>query len=109
MYITGDMMKNEYIPENNLVVLFLLFVLTGGLYYFWWLARVSRIFNDNAISNILLVLLTIGAWSIYINVKFIQKSEELNGREMKWYMVFFLVLAPLIVQHNINEKFFPGR
>jgi len=103
------MMKNEYIPENNLVVLFLLFVLTGGLYYFWWLARVSRIFNDNAISNILLVLLTIGAWSIYINVKFIQKSEELNGREMKWYMVFFLVLAPLIVQHNINEKFFPGR
>lgn len=109
MYITGDMMKTEYIPENNLVVLFLLFVLTGGLYYFWWLARVSRIFNDNPISNILLVLLTIGAWSVYINVKFIQKSEEINGREMKWYMVFFLILAPLIVQHNINEKFFPGR
>ncbi len=102
-------MKNEYIPENNLVVLFLLLILTLGLYYFWWLARVSRIFNDNPISNILLVILTFGSWSIYINVKFIQRSEEINGREMKWYMVFFLFMAPLIVQHNINEKFFPGR
>jgi len=102
-------MKIEYIPENNLVVLFLLIILTGGLYYFWWLARVSRVFNDNPISNILLVILTLGAWSVYINVKLIQKSEELNGRDMKWYMVFFLFMTPLIVQHNINEKFFPGR
>jgi len=102
-------MKAEYIPENNLVVLFLLFLLTGGVYYFWWLARTSEIFNDNPVSNILLVVLTLGFWGLYINVKYIQKSEEINGREMKWYLVFFLVIAPLIIQHNVNEKYFPGR
>jgi hypothetical protein len=102
-------MKTEYVPENNLVVLFMLFVVTGGLYYFWWLSRVSQIFGDNPVSNILLVILTMGMWSLYINLKYMQKSEELNGREIKWYMVFFLIISPLIIQHNINEKYFPGR
>ncbi len=69
-------MKVENVPENNLIVLFLLVVLTGGLYYFWWLARVSRVFNDKPVSNILLVLLTLGLWSLYINLKYMQKSEE---------------------------------
>jgi hypothetical protein len=102
-------MKTEYVPENNLVVLFLLFVVTGGLYYFWWLSRVSQIFGDSPVSNVLLVVLTMGTWSLYINLKYMQKSEELNGREIKWYMVFFLIISPLIIQHNINEKYFPGR
>ncbi len=102
-------MKEEYIPEDNLVVMFLLFILTAGLYYFWWLARASKIFSDNPVSNILLVLLTAGIWSLYINIKYMQKSEEINGREMKWHMVLFVPISPLIIQHNINERFFPGR
>lgn len=102
-------MKVERVPENNLVVLFLLVVLTGGLYYFWWLARVSRLFNDNPLSNILLSILTCGIWTAYLNLKFMQKSEEINGRDLKWYMFFFLPLSFLIIQHNINERHFPGR
>ena len=102
-------MKDEYIPENNLVVLFLLFILTFGFYYFWWLARVSRLFDDNPVSNIILAIFTLGIWSLYLNMKYMQKSEELNGREIKWYMVFFLIISPLIIQHNINERYFPGR
>lgn len=107
--MAGGGMKYEYIPENNLVVLFLLFLLTLGLYYFWWLARTCRMFNDNPVTNILLVLFTFGIWGIYLNLKYMQKSEELNDRELKWYMVLFFGIAPLIVQHNINEKYFPGR
>jgi hypothetical protein len=102
-------MKVEYIPENNLVVLLLLMILSAGLYYFWWLARVSRIFNDNPVSNILLSFLTVGFWIPYINIKYMQRSEEINGRDLKWYMVLFLPLSFLIIQHNINEKHFPGR
>jgi hypothetical protein len=102
-------MRPEYIPENNLVVLFILLVLTCGLYYFWWLARASRILDDNPVTNILLVFLTFGIWALYLNAKYMQKSEEINDREMKWYMIIFFIIAPLIVQHNINEKYFPGR
>ena len=99
----------EYIPENNLVVLLLLFPLTGFLYYFWWLARVSRVFKDDPVINIILTIFTLGLWSIYLNLKYMQKSEAMNGRDMKWFMVFFFPLSPLIIQHNINEKYFPER
>nr|HPO44946.1 hypothetical protein [Spirochaetota bacterium] len=80
-------MKVENVPENNLIVLFLLMALTLGLYYFWWLARMSRIFDDKPVSNILLVFFTFGLWSVYINMRYMQKSEELNGRDLKWYMI----------------------
>jgi len=102
----------EYIPENNLVVLFLLLLLTCGLYYFWWLARVSRVFNDDPVINILLTVFTVGIWGIYLNLKYFQKSEILNGRDMKWYMVVFIPVLPVfivMIQHNVNEKFFPDR
>ena len=98
-------MKAHPIPEDNLVVLLLLIVLTSCLYLFWWLARVSKIFDDNPVTNILLIILTGGIWYIYISLKYMQKSEELNGRDMKWYMIIFLPISFLIIQHNINENF----
>jgi hypothetical protein len=103
---------DEYIPENNLIVFLLLMVLTVGLYYFWWLARISRLFNDDPVINILLTIFTFGIWKIYLDLKYLQKSEILNGRDAKWYMILFLpffVFFPIIIQHNINEKYFPGR
>ncbi len=100
---------HEYSPENNLMVMLLLIILTFGLYYFWWLAKVSRIFSDDPVINILLTIFTLGIWSLYLNLKYMQKSEMLNGRDMKWFMFLFLPISPLIIQHNINEKFFPGR
>ena len=102
-------MKIENMPENNLVVLLLLGILTAFLYYFWWLARVSKVFGDNPATNILLVILTLGLWGFYISLKYMQKSEELNGRDMKWYLPLFVVISPLIIQHNLNERYCPGR
>jgi hypothetical protein len=99
----------EYIPENNLFVLFLLMVITGGLYFFWWLARVSKIFGDDPIINILLTIFTFPIWGSYLCLKYMQKSEMINGRDMKWYMILFLPLLPIMIQHNLNEKYFPGR
>jgi hypothetical protein len=104
-----ETIMDEYIPENNLVVLFLLFILTAGLYYFWWLARISRVFNDDPVINILLTVFTVGIWGIFLNLRYMQKSENINGRDMKWFMVFFLPISPIIIQNNVNEKYFPGR
>lgn len=104
--------REEYTPENNLVILLLLLLFTGGVYYFWWLVRMSRFFNDNAVSNVLLTILTCGIWGWIVNLRYLQKSEEINGRDMKWYMPLFCIFLPiavLIVQNNINEKYFPGR
>jgi hypothetical protein len=103
----------EYIPENNLVVLLLLIILTGTLYLFWWIARVSKIFNDDPVINIILTIFTCGIWFIYLLVKYMQKSEMMNGREMNWFLIIFVLvpflIPPIIIQHNINEKLFPSR
>ena len=101
--------REEYIPEYNLVILRLVFAVTGSLYYFWWLVRVSRMFHENPVSNVVLTIMTCSLWGWYLCLKYMQKSEELNGREMKWYMIFFLPISVLIIQNNINEKYFPGR
>ncbi len=98
----------EYIPENNLVVLLLLIILTSGLYYFWWLARISKVFGDDPVINILLTVFTVGIWALYINLKYLQKSEIMNGRDIKWFIVLFLPISPIIIQHNINEKYYSG-
>jgi hypothetical protein len=49
---------------------------------------------------------------LYLNFKYLQKSEIINGRDVKWFMVIFLpvspVILPVIIQHNINEKYFSG-
>ncbi len=97
---------HEYIPENNPVILLLLIILTLGLYYFWWLARTSRIFGDSPAVNVLLSVLTAGIWILYTDLQYIYRSEKLNGRDSKWYMFIFLPVAPLIIQNNINEKYF---
>ena len=104
--------REEFVPENNLVVLLLLFIVTIGLYYFWWMVRISKVFHDNPVSNVFLTVFTCGLWGFYLNLRYLQKSEELNGRTINWYIVFFLPIVPiamLIIQNNINEKYFPGR
>ncbi len=102
-------MEIDYYPENNLIVLLLLTLLTGGLYLFWWIARVSKILDDNPLSNILLIIFTCGIWYIYLSLKYMQKSEQLNNRDLKWYMFFFVPISFLIIQNSINERYFPGK
>ncbi|MCL1911680.1 MAG: hypothetical protein FWG13_05700 [Leptospirales bacterium] len=119
----------EHIPEDNLFVLFLLIVLTCGLYYFWWLARTSRFFGDDPTANILITFFTLAGgaavfyftakpflsaavglvWMLYLNIHYFHKSELLHNRDTLWCMallLFVLPLAPLMIQNNINEKRF---
>ncbi len=95
----------SYNPEDNLVILLLMIIFSLGFYYFWWLVKISKIFGDNPVSNIMLFIFTLGIWGLYLSLKYLQKSEEINGRDMKWYMIFFLPISFLIIQNNINEKY----
>ncbi len=96
----------KIIPEDNPVILFLLLIFSFGLYYFVWLARMSRLFNDNPTSNIILFIMTAGIWGLYLNIRYLQKSEELNKRDFKWFFLLFVLLGPLpmlIIQNNVSE------
>lgn len=95
-------------PEDNTFVLLLLLFFSLGTYYFRWLARVSRLLNDNPVTNILLVIFTCGIWGFYLNLRYMDKSEGLNKREAPWYYLFLAIFFPLpilIIQNNINEYY----
>jgi hypothetical protein len=57
----------------------------------------------------MLTIFTAGIWGLYINLKYMQKAEEINDRDLKWYMIIFLPLSVLIIQNSINERYFPGK
>jgi len=119
----------EYTPEDNLFVLFLLMILTGGLYYFLWLAKTSKFFGDDSTANVLIALFTIAGgaavfyftgnifmavalgaiWVLYLNMRYFHKSELLHKRATLWCMALLLPVLPLallMIQNNINEKRF---
>ncbi len=100
-------MENRY-TEENLIVLLVLMVSTGGLYAFVWIARVSREFGDDSVTNVILSLMSGGAWLLFLYLRYMDKAERLNGREMQWYyalLIFFSfgMAAPAMIQFNLNE------
>jgi uncharacterized membrane protein len=101
-------MKKEFThqPEDNPFILFLLLIFSFFLYYFWWIARMSNFFNEEPQTNILLILATLGLWGIFLNIRYLQKSEEINERQMQWYFILFLPISILIIQNNVNEYYF---
>ncbi len=106
-------MQKKY-TEENLIVLLILLVATGGLYSFVWIARVSREFGDDAVTNVILGIISGGAWLLFLYLRYMDRSERINGREMQWYyalLIFFSfgLAAPLMIQFNLNENVEAGR
>ena len=92
--------------EENLIVFATLMICTLGLYSLVWIARVSKQMGDDPVTNVVLVFITFGMWFIFLCLRYMQKSQILNGRTIMWYEVFFVLfpmLAPLVIQMNINE------
>ncbi len=95
--------------EENLIVLSILIACTLGLYSLIWLARTSRAFGDDPTTNVVLVIGSFGMWSLVLNLRYLERSEALNGRSLAWYnaaLIFVTggIIGPLITQMNINEK-----
>lgn len=100
-------MEKRY-TEENLIVLLVLMVATGGLYAFVWIARVSREFGDDCVTNVILSIMSGGAWLLFLYLRYMDKAERMNGREMQWYyalLIFFSLglAAPAMIQFNLNE------
>ncbi len=94
--------------KENLIVLPVLLVSTGGLYSLVWLARVSREFGDDAVTNVILAIISFGVWAVYLQLRYLHRAEAMNGRDLAWYLPLFLLffgwfLGPLMIQIDLNE------
>ena len=97
---------NKYTSEN-LIVFTILMVCTAGLYSLIWLGRTSASFNDDPTTNVVMTVVTCGLWGLVLNLRYVQLSEELNGRTIQWYNAILVLiqpfLGPLMIQQNLNE------
>jgi len=64
--------------------------------------------DDDPVTNVVLGLVSFGAWLIFLYLRYMDRVEKLNGREMAWYyavLIFmsFGVAGPLMIQFGINE------
>ncbi len=94
--------------RENLIVLMALIIASLGTYSFVWIARVSRTFGDDPVTNVVLSIVSGGGWLIFLYLRYLSKAEQLNGREVPWYYVIFVLLsfgflAPLMIQLDLNE------
>jgi len=94
--------------KENLIVLLVLLVSTGGLYSLIWLARVSREFGEDSVTHVILAIVSFGLWAVYLQLRYLHRAEALNGRELAWYLPLFLLffgwfLGPLMIQLDLNE------
>jgi len=94
--------------RENLIVLTALIVASIGTYSFVWIARASRTFGDDPVTNVVLSIVTGGGWLLFLYLRYLSKAEQLNGREVPWYYVIFVLLsvgflAPLMIQLDLNE------
>jgi len=95
--------------EENLIVLIILIACTFGMYSLIWLARTSKAFGDDPTTNVILICASFGMWSLVLNLRYLERSETLNGRTLAWYnaaLIFVTggMIGPLLTQMNINEK-----
>jgi len=93
------------ITRENVIILALLITFTFGIYGIIWFARTAKTFGDD--STTCVILLCIPGLNFffypYFNLRYMQISHKLNGREMAWYEAFFFLIGPMITQLNINE------
>ena len=99
--------------SENLIVFTTLMVCTGGLYSLIWLGRTSASFDDDPTTNVVMTLVTCGAWAMVLNLRYLGLSESLNGRSFQWYnpvlvLLGGMLLGPLMIQQNVNEYMSKG-
>ncbi len=87
----------------NLTVFGLLIIVTFPVYYLIWQSRISRAMKMDPLTNILLTIFTAGAWALYLHIKWIQDTAEINKDNLTWLeLIFAMVVAPMVIQNNIN-------
>ncbi len=94
--------------EENLMILMILMVCTFGLYSLVWLARTSKAFGDDPVTNVVMSIMSFGTWTVVLSLRYLDMAERLNGRTLAWYNAVLVMLplplvGPLLVQLNINE------
>jgi uncharacterized protein YacL len=100
--------------EENLMILMILLTCTFGAYALIWLARTSKAFGDDPVTQVVMTILSGGIWGLVLNLRYLDMAERQNGRELAWYNAILAVfplpiMGTMMVQLNLNEALQKGR
>jgi energy-converting hydrogenase Eha subunit C len=94
--------------EENLMILMTLLICTFGAYSLIWLARTSKAFGDDPVTQVVMTVLSGGVWGLVLNLRYLDMAERLNGRDLAWYNAILAIfplplMGTMMVQLNLNE------
>ena len=100
------------IPQRNIVLLYILGIVTFGIYFLYWIYKTKHEINDLGahIPTSLLIFIPIA------NIYWLYRYSEGFSAQVKrddnaplWFIVFFLILPvmPAIVQSELNRIAIP--
>ncbi|MBI3395208.1 MAG: DUF4389 domain-containing protein [Spirochaetia bacterium] len=94
----------------NLLVLLLLLICSGGIYGFFWLARVARLMGDDPFTTILVSGLGLTLPLSFIYSRYYRRSETLQRMHPSVLVELFVmipllngIMGPFVIQYNLNN------
>jgi len=97
------------IKERNIVVVYLLSIITFGIYLLYWFAKTKDEMNENFGASVpTAILLIIPIANIYWTYKYAEAFSEKvkkDNNAILWALLFILVgiITPAIVQSELNK------
>jgi len=97
------------IKERNIIVVYLLGIITFGIYFLYWFAKTKDEINNNFGANIptaILVIIPIAnIYWMYRYAKAFSENVKKDNNTILWALLFIIVgiIAPAIVQSELNK------
>lgn len=95
--------------DLSLVALWILLPITGGLYFFCWLARTAKLMGDDVYAILLTAGMGFSLPLCYYMPRYYRRSEMLTKSPPSWIAELLmtvpglnLLLGPIVIQYNVN-------
>ncbi len=96
------------IPKRNIVLVYILGIVTFGIYFLYWMYKTKHEMNDMGAQIPTSILIFIPIANIYWLYRYSEGFSEYVKRDdnsLLWFLVFFFIgpVMPAIVQSELNK------
>ena len=104
-----EVVNRMQIKERNIIVVYLLGIITFGIYFIYWFAKTKDEMNNNFGSSIpTAILIIIPIANLYWLYKYAEAFAEKvkkDNNTILWALLFILIsiITPAIVQSELNK------
>lgn len=101
---------NTMVEKKNIVVIYILGLITFGIYFLWWFYQskeeINSQFGGNIPTAVLLIIPIANLYWMYRYAEAFSEKVKKDNNTILWALLFIIVgiIAPAIVQSELNKK-----